>query len=88
MRDQIETTIIRAQQIFEIVGGRNPIQIEIKDDRVVNILKKHKNVLYKSTPLGILSQASIKNNTKQVFNTCRELILNFKINVFKQQTEY
>ena len=42
MRDQIETTIIRAQQIFEIVGWHNPIQIEIKDDRVVNILKKQK----------------------------------------------
>ena len=40
---------------------------------VGNILKKHKNVLYKLTPLGILFPASIKNNTEQVFITCREL---------------
>ena len=33
--------IIRAQQDF--VGGLNPIQI---DDRVTNILKKYKNVVY------------------------------------------
>ena len=40
---------------------------------VGNILKKHKNVLYKLTPLGILFLASLKNNTEQVFITCREL---------------
>ena len=42
MLEPIETIIIRAQQNFEIVGGLNPIQIEIEDDRVVNMLKKHK----------------------------------------------
>ena len=42
MQEPIETIIIRAQQNFEIVGGLNPIQIEIEDDRVVNMLKKHK----------------------------------------------
>ena len=35
----IETTVIHAQQNFEIAGGLNPIQIEIEDDRVINILK-------------------------------------------------
>ena len=29
--------------------------------------------MYKLTPLGILFPASIKNNTEQVFTTCREL---------------
>ena len=37
------------------------------------MLKKHKNVIYKLTPLGILFPASIKNNTEQIFITCRKL---------------
>ena len=40
MSEPIETIIIRAQQDFDVVGGLNPTQIEIKDDRVTNILKK------------------------------------------------
>ena len=62
--------IIRAQQNFEIVEGLNPIQIEITDDRVLNMLIKHKNVAYKLTPLGIIFPASIKNDTEQVFIIC------------------
>ena len=73
MQEPIETIIIRAQQNFEIVGGLNPIQIEIEDYRVVNMLKKHKNVTYKLTPFGTLFPASIKNDTEQVFIICREL---------------
>ena len=61
MSQPIETIAIRAQQNFEIAGGLNPIQIEIEDDRVINILKKYKNVIYKVTPLGLLFPASIKN---------------------------
>ena len=63
MSEPIETIIIRAQQDFDVVGGLNPIQIEIKDDRVTNILKKYKNVVYKITPLGILFSASVTNDT-------------------------
>ena len=37
------------------------------------MLKKHENVIYKLTPLGILFPASIKNNTEQIFITCRKL---------------
>ena len=62
--------IIRAQQDFEIVGGLNPIQIKIEDDMVLNMFKKHKNITYKLTPLGILFPASTKNDTEQVFITC------------------
>ena len=51
---------------------------------MVNILNRYKNVIYKLTPLGILFPAlvyyfttgyiiSIKNNTEQVFITCRGL---------------
>ena len=85
MSQPIETIAIRAQQNFEIAGGLNPIQIEIEDDRVINILKKYKNVIYKVTPLGLLFPASIKNETKQIFVTRKELngvkksILNGKV---------
>ena len=70
LQELIETIIIRAQQNFEIAGGLNPVQIE--DDRIINALKKHENVIYKLMALPILFPASIKNNTEQVFITCRE----------------
>ena len=63
MSEPIETIIIRAQQDFDDGGGLNPIQIEIKDDRITNLLKKYKNVVYKITPLGILFPASVSNDT-------------------------
>ena len=46
MSELIETIIIRAQQDFDVVGGLNPIQIEIKDDRVTNILKQNTKMLF------------------------------------------
>ena len=73
MYEPIETIIVRAQQNFDIVGGLNPIQIEIEDDRVLNILTKYKNVLYRVTPLGILFPATVVNDTKQIFITCKKL---------------
>ena len=73
MQEPIEAIIIRVQQNFEIVGGLNPVQIEIEDDRVVNMLKNHKNVACKLTPLRILFPVSIKNDTEHVFITCRAL---------------
>ena len=73
MQEPIETIIVRAQQNFETVGGLNPIQIETEDDRTLNTLKKYKNVIYRITPLGLLFPASVKNDTKQIFVTCREL---------------
>ena len=85
MSELIETIIIREQQDFEVVGGLNPIQIEIKDDRVTNIFKKHKNVAYKITPLGILFPASITSNISQIsilgkkLNGVKKSILNKKL---------
>ena len=61
------------KQNFEVAGGLNPVQTEIENDRVLNMLKKHKNVIYKLTPAGILFPASIQNDIRQVFITCREL---------------
>ena len=41
MAEPIETIIIRAQQNFDNVGGLNPIQVEIEDDRIINTFKKN-----------------------------------------------
>ena len=73
MAEPIETVIICAQQSFEIAGRLNPVQIEIADHRILNMLKRHKNVVYRLTPLGLLFPASVKNDTAQIFITCREL---------------
>ena len=73
MKELIETVILRAQQNFEVAGDLNPVQIEIKNDRVLNMLKKHENVIFKLTPIDILFPASIQNDARQKFITCREL---------------
>ena len=39
MEEPIETVVIRLQQSFEIADGLNPAQIEIEDDRILNMLK-------------------------------------------------
>ena len=59
MSEPIETIIIRAQQDFDVDGGLNPIQVEIKDDNIINLFKKYKNVVYKITPVGLLFSASL-----------------------------
>ena len=73
MSEPIETAVIRGQQKFDLHNVLNPVQIEINDDRILNISKKHKNIYYKLTPIGILFPSSVKNDTKQIFVTCREL---------------
>ena len=45
MSEPIETIIIRAQQDFDVDRGLNPIQIEIKDYKITNLLKKQKYCL-------------------------------------------
>ena len=85
MQEPIETIIIKAQQNFDIDGGLNPIEIEIKYSRITNLLKKYKNVIYKITPLGILFPASITKDTNQIFilgknfSGVKKSILNKKI---------
>ena len=73
MSESAETIIIRAQQNFDVVGRLNPIQIEIEDDIIINILKRYKNVVYKITPLGLLFPATVTNDTNQIFITAKEL---------------
>ena len=73
MAKPVETIIIPAQQNLEVAGGLNSVQIETEDDRVLNTLKKYKNVRYRLTPLGILFPASVKNDTEQIFIIFREL---------------
>ena len=85
LSEPVETVIIRAQQDFDVVGGLNPIQVQILDDTVLNILRKYKNVAYKITPLGLLFPASITNNTSHIFTTttkisgAKKAILSYKI---------
>ena len=67
----VETIVIHVQQSFEIAGGLNPVQIEIEDYKIINILKKYSNVIYKMTPIGLLFPASIRNDIKQIFVTGR-----------------
>ena len=68
-----DTIVIRAQQDFSTVGGLNPIQVEISDSRIINMLTKYKNSIYKITPLGFLFPASITNNTGRVIITSRKI---------------
>ena len=63
MAEPLETIIISAQQNFDIAGCLNPIQIETEGNRIINTLKKYKNVVYKITPLGLLFPATVTNNT-------------------------
>ena len=73
MAEPIKTVIARIQKKFEIENKLNPFEIEINNDRVLNILKKYKNVYYEPTPFGILFSSSVTNNSKQIFVTCRKL---------------
>ena len=73
MAELIESVIIQGQQKFELNDILNPVETEINDDRILNILKKYKNVYYKLASLGILFLASIASDTKLIFVTCREL---------------
>ena len=70
--EPVDTIIIRAQQDFDIDGGLNPVQIQIRGDTILNQLKKYKNV-YKITPLGMLFPASTKNVTNLIFITSNNL---------------
>ena len=88
LSEPVETLIVRAQQNFDVVGGLNPIQVQITDDTALNLLKKYKNVAYKVTPLGLLFPASINNNTDQIFITVNNLsgvkkgIINYKFIIY------
>ena len=84
MTEPIETVITRAQQNFEVVGELYPIEITISDDRIINIFKKYKHVVYKIIPFGLLFPATIKNGTEEIFVLAKNLkevkkfILNYK----------
>ena len=84
MTEPIETVITRAQQNFEVVGELYPIEITIYDDRIINIFKKYKHVVYKIIPFGLLFPATIENGTEEIFVLAKNLkevkkfILNYK----------
>ena len=78
MAKPIETVIVRGQQKFEIENKLNPVEIEINNDRALNILKKYKDVYSELTPHGILFLSSVTNNTKQIFVMCRSYFVTDK----------
>ena len=39
MAEPVGMVIIRVQQTFDIAGRVNPVQIEIEDDRVLNMFR-------------------------------------------------
>ena len=65
--EPIDSIIIRPQKNVDIEGGLNPIEIEIKDDKISNIFKKYKNSTYKIIPLGLLFPATITNESDIYF---------------------
>ena len=73
MNKPIEMAIIRGHQKFGLYDVLNPIHIQINNDRILNTLKKHRNVYCKLTPFGILFPSFVANDTKQIFVTCRAL---------------
>ena len=73
MSNPIETVIVRVQQKFDLYDVLNPAQIQINGDRILRTLKKHKNIYYKLTHIGILFPSPETNSTEQIFITCRVL---------------
>ena len=41
MQEPAASVIIRVQQNFDVNGGLNPVKIELEDDTIIIILKKH-----------------------------------------------
>ena len=41
MQEPAESVIICVQQNFDVNGGLNPVKIELEDDTMIIILKKH-----------------------------------------------
>ena len=72
MTKPIESVIVRGQQRFDFHDILNSVEIEINDGRILSILKKHKNIYCKLTPIGLLFPSSITNDTKQILVTRRE----------------
>ena len=71
MAEPVQSVIIRGRQKFDLHNVLNSVEIEINDDRVINILKKYCNVYYKLTSIGLLFPFSVTNNSEQIFITSR-----------------
>ena len=73
MAEPVQSVIIWGRQKFDLHNVLNSVEIEINDDRVINILKKYNNVYYKLTSIGLLFPFSVTDNPEQIFITSREL---------------
>ena len=65
--------LIRDQQSFEKYHQLNPIEVNIEDDRVINILKSKKNATYHFVAIGLAFSSGIQNNTEQIFIVTNDL---------------
>lgn len=45
----------------------HPINIRMVNNQILNVLQKHKSVVYHFLPIGLLFSGGIKNNTNQTF---------------------
>ena len=69
----IDTILIRGHKNFENFYFLNLIEIKIKDNQFLDILKKHKQIFYHFIPVGLLFSSSIKSKTNQIFIVCNRL---------------
>ena len=59
--------MIGSQWGFEKHDQLNPIEIEIEDYRVINLLRRNKNATYTFISIGLLFSSELKKNTNQIF---------------------
>ena len=62
--EKVESTMTKGYQDFERYQVLNLIEINIKDDSIINLLKKHKNSILCFVLVGLLFSSRIKNKKK------------------------
>ena len=71
--EKVESTITKGYQDFERYQVLNLIEINIEDDGIINLLKKHKNSIFCFVLVGLLFSSRIKNKKNQIFIVSNEL---------------
>ena len=63
----IDTILTRGQQNLVNFNVFHPLEIKIKDNQILNILKKYRQVFYRFISVGLLFSRGIKSKTNQIF---------------------
>ena len=71
--EKVESTMTKGYQDFERYQVLNLIEINIEDDGIINLLKKHKNSILCFVLVGLLFSSRIKNKKNQIFIVSNEL---------------